>query len=78
MKKQTKPKQQKSIKLQTSISLREDLLNFARAQAEEEGRSLSNWLEQRILQIPGAGEITPKAVVAKKVVAKKAAAKKAK
>lgn len=33
-------------KTQTSISLRADLLEAAKAQAESEGRTFSNWLEQ--------------------------------
>ncbi len=35
-------------KTQTSITLSEDLLDRARAVAEQDGRSLSNWLEQLI------------------------------
>jgi hypothetical protein len=35
-------------KTQTSITLSEDLLDQARAAAEQDGRSLSNWLEQLI------------------------------
>jgi len=35
-------------KTQTSISLRRDLLDWARAEAQKDGRSLSNWVEQMI------------------------------
>jgi hypothetical protein len=35
-------------KAQTSISMREDLLDQARHAAEAEGRSLSNWIEQML------------------------------
>jgi hypothetical protein len=35
-------------KTQTSISLRLDLLDWARAEAQKDGRSLSNWIEQLI------------------------------
>ncbi|BCU79427.1 DUF6364 family protein [Luteolibacter sp. LG18] len=35
-------------KTQTSISMREDLLEAAKRQAETEGRSLSNWIEQML------------------------------
>ena len=37
-------------KTQTSISLRADLLERARIEAEREGRSLSNWIEQFLKQ----------------------------
>ena len=37
-------------KTQTSISLRADLLERARIEAEKEGRSLSNWIEQFLKQ----------------------------
>jgi hypothetical protein len=35
-------------KTQTSITLSEELLDQARVVAEQDGRSLSNWLEQLI------------------------------
>lgn len=35
-------------KTQTSISLRQDLLDWARTEAQKDGRSLSNWIEQAI------------------------------
>jgi hypothetical protein len=35
-------------KTQTSVSLSADLLEKARAQAESEGRTFSNWLEQML------------------------------
>jgi hypothetical protein len=35
-------------KTQTSISLSESILNWARGKADADGRSLSNWIEQEI------------------------------
>ena len=40
-------------KTQTSISLRSDLLEFARQKADNDGRSLSNWIEHLIRQQNG-------------------------
>lgn len=51
--KPTRQGQRAAGKTQTSISLRVDLLNLARAKAEEEGRSLSNWIEQLIRRTLG-------------------------
>ena len=47
-KKSTRQGQRAPGKTQTSISLRKDLLDWARAKAESDGRSLSNWIEQLI------------------------------
>jgi len=56
MKKTSKPVKPKLQKVQTSISLRMDILSQAQAMAKKEGRSLSNWIEQKILGIyDGAG-----------------------
>lgn len=35
-------------KSQTSLSMREDLMNRAREEAAKEGRTLSNWIEQML------------------------------
>ncbi len=47
-KKQTRHMVRADNKTQTSISLRADLLDLAKQAAEQEGRSLSNWLEQEL------------------------------
>ncbi|MDB6078437.1 MAG: hypothetical protein JWO82_2184 [Akkermansiaceae bacterium] len=44
----TRHMQRADGKAQTSISMREDLLDQARRAAEAEGRSLSNWIEQML------------------------------
>ena len=44
-------------KAQTSISMREDLMERARAEAAKDGRSLSNWLEQLLREkFPDIGQ----------------------
>lgn len=42
-------------KTQTSVSMRSDLLEQARAAAEAEGRTLSNWIEQMLREKFEAG-----------------------
>lgn len=48
MPKPTRHQKRADGKTQTSISLREDILERAKKQADAEGRSLSNWLEQML------------------------------
>jgi hypothetical protein len=56
MKKSTKQGQRAPGKTQTSISLRKDLLDWARTKADSDGRSLSNWIEQLIRNQCGPNE----------------------
>lgn len=47
-------------KTATSISLRADLLELAKAQAEKEGRTFSNWIEQLLKAKLPESELPPK------------------
>ena len=60
MKKATKQGQRAAGKTQTSISLRKDLLDWARVKAESDGRSLSNWIEQLIRIQMGPNDLPAK------------------
>ena len=42
-------------KTQTTLSLRKDVLAWARQKAADDGRSLSNWLERLLITQHGAG-----------------------
>jgi hypothetical protein len=55
-KKSTRQGQRAPGKTQTSISLRKDLLDWARDKADSDGRSLSNWIEQLIRSQSGSDE----------------------
>jgi hypothetical protein len=60
MTKKTRSHARAAGKAQTSISLREDLLAAAKAAAEADNRSLSNWLEILLKEKLAEGGQAPK------------------